>query len=87
MHTGRSVGGMSAENPDITDPTDVARLAFGNEEGVIQGGLTWQSYVDTDDTGTITVDVFPDTNPMSGGAASGFRYRVEYLGPARPATA
>ena len=77
---------MSAENPDITDPIDVARLAFGNEDGVIQGDLTWQSYVDTDDAGTITVDVFPDTNPMSDAAAPGFRYRVEYLGPAQPTT-
>ncbi len=28
---------MRADNPDITDPTDVARLAFGAEDGVILG--------------------------------------------------
>jgi hypothetical protein len=73
---------MSVDNPDITDPIDVARLAFGNEDGVIQGDLTWQSYVDTDDAGTITVDVFADHNPMGEEDLPGFRYRVEYLGPA-----
>lgn len=73
---------MSVENPDIADPIDVARLAFSNEDGVIQGDLTWQSYVDSDDTGTITVDVFPDHNPMGDEDLPGFRYRVEYLGRA-----
>lgn len=73
---------MSADEPDITDPVDVARLAFSAEDGVIDGDVTWQSYVDTDDDGTITVDVFPDTNPMGDNEPFGFRYRVEYLGPA-----
>jgi hypothetical protein len=73
---------MSVEQPDITDPVDVARLAFNAEDGVIQGDLTWQSYVDTDDEGTITVDVYPDRNPMGDDDFGGFRYRVVYLGPA-----
>lgn len=73
---------MSADNPDITDPIDVARLAFSAEDGVIYGNLTWQSYVDTDDDGNITVDVYPDYNPMGEHDLRGFRYRVEYLGPA-----
>jgi len=38
-HLTRSVGTMSADNPDITNPTDVARLAFGNEDGVIGDAL------------------------------------------------
>lgn len=37
---------MSVDEPDITDPIDVARLAFSAEDGAIQGDLTWQSYVD-----------------------------------------
>jgi hypothetical protein len=73
---------MSAEEPDITDPVDVARLAFSAEDGVIQDDLTWQSYVATDDAGTITVDVYPDRNPMGEGNLGGFRYRVVYVGPA-----
>ncbi|WP_199435278.1 hypothetical protein [Qaidamihabitans albus] len=73
---------MSAEEPDITDPVDVARLAFSAEDGVIQGEVTWQSYVDTHDDGTITVDVFPAHNPAGDSDGGGFRYRVEYLGPA-----
>ncbi|WP_372672725.1 hypothetical protein [Amycolatopsis kentuckyensis] len=51
-----------------------------------QGDVTWRSYVDTDEPGTIIVEVLPDTNPMSGAAVPGFRYRVEYLGPALSAT-
>ncbi|GAB2740482.1 hypothetical protein [Amycolatopsis magusensis] len=74
---------MSEDDPDITDPTDVARLAFGNEDGVVWGDLTWQSYVDTHDDGTITVDVYPDTNPLGErGDIPGLRYRVEYIGHA-----
>lgn len=74
---------MSAENPDSTDPGDVARLVFSAEDGVIQGDLTWQSYVDTDDAGAITVDVYPArTDPSEADDVPGFRYRIEYLGPA-----
>ncbi|WP_431910076.1 hypothetical protein [Amycolatopsis thermoflava] len=73
---------MSADAPDLTDPVDVARLAFSAEDGVIMGDLTWQSFVDTDDDGTITVDVYPDRNPMGESDVRTFRYRVEYLGPA-----
>jgi hypothetical protein len=62
---------MSVEQPDITDPVDVARLAFSAEDGVIQGDLTWQSYVDTDDEGTITVDVYLDRNPMGPAPSAG----------------
>jgi len=60
----------------------VARLAFGNEDGVILGDLTWQSYVDTYDDGTITVDVYPHHNLMGDEDLPGFRYRVEYVGHA-----
>ncbi|WP_147263885.1 hypothetical protein [Prauserella sp. PE36] len=70
------------DNPDITDPVEVAKLAFSAEDGVIQGDVTWQSYVDTDEDGTITVEVFPDHNPMCEADVGGFRYRIEYLGPA-----
>ncbi|PXY16613.1 hypothetical protein [Prauserella muralis] len=73
---------MSADEPDITNPVDVARLAFSAEDGVIQDNVTWQSYVDTHDDGTITVDVYPDHNPMGDADIGGFRYRVEYVGPA-----
>lgn len=38
--------------------------------------------LDTDDTGTITVDVYPDRIPMGESDVPSFRYRVEYLGPA-----
>ncbi|MEU4673914.1 hypothetical protein AB0F91_39665 [Amycolatopsis sp. NPDC023774] len=70
------------EEPDITDPVDVARLAFSADDGVIQGDLTWQSYVDTDDDGAIIVDVYPDRIPMAESDTPTFRYRVEYVGPA-----
>lgn len=62
----------------------MARLAFSAEEGVILDDLdlTWQSYVDIADDGTITVDVYPDHNPMGEHEVKGFRYRIEYLGPA-----
>ncbi|ASR39899.1 hypothetical protein BAY61_31950 (plasmid) [Prauserella marina] len=73
---------MSADIPDITDPIDVARLAFSAEDGVIEGDLTWQSYVDTDADGSITVDVYADHVTMDDGQGRGFRYRVEYLGAA-----
>jgi hypothetical protein len=73
---------MSFDDPDITDPVDVARLAFSAEEGVVQDDLTWQSYVETDDSGEIIVDVYPDRNPMGEANTHGFRYRVQYLGPA-----
>jgi hypothetical protein len=73
---------MSGDQPDITDPVEVAKLAFGAEEGVTFEDVTWQSYVDTHDDGTITVDVFPDHNPMGESNTLGFRYRVEYVGPA-----
>lgn len=77
---------MSLDDPDITNPVDVARLAFSDEDGSIREdlGLTWQSYVDTYDDGTILVDVYPLHNPMedNDGTIGGFRYRIEYLGPA-----
>lgn len=73
---------MSVERPDITNPIDVARLAFSAEDGVIQDNLTWQSYVDTDDDGTITVDVYPNHNPNGETDVPGLRYRVEPIGPA-----
>jgi hypothetical protein len=73
---------MSAQEPDITDPVDVARLAFSAEDGVMQDDLAWQSYVTVDDGGTVTVDVYPDRNPMGEENYAGFRYRVAYVGPA-----
>ena len=45
---------MSTDDPNITDPIDVARLVFGAEDGVVQGDVTWRSYVDTDADGTIS---------------------------------
>lgn len=70
------------DRPDITDPVDVARLAFSAEDGVIQEDFTWQSYVDTYDDGTIIVDVYPSHVPAEDNDVSGLRYRVECLGPA-----
>ncbi|TKG61549.1 hypothetical protein [Prauserella endophytica] len=67
------------DTADITDPTDVARIAFGADDGVILGDITYQTYVDVEN-GDILADVYiSDTNLEGGGA---FRYRIAYAGPA-----
>ena len=73
---------MNEEHVDITDPTHVAKLVFSAEDGVVQDDLTWQSYVDVSDDGSITVDVYPDHVIMGEADVPGLRYRIEYLGPA-----
>lgn len=65
---------------DITDPVEVAHMAFGNEDGMtVNDSAVIQSYVDSFD-GAMTVDVYTTDKHLAGGGA--FRYRVEYLGPA-----
>ncbi|KZB79639.1 hypothetical protein [Amycolatopsis regifaucium] len=79
---------MSADNPDITDPADVAMLAFDASDGVVQGDLTWESHVVVGEEGEIFVDVYPDRNPMGETGHPGFRYQVVHVGappePLRP---
>ena len=74
-------GKTSDEMDDITNPIEVAHIAFSNEDGETAGDdVTVQSYVDSADDGSITVDVYTSDKHLDGGGA--FRYRVEYIGPA-----
>lgn len=64
----------------ITDPDQVARIAFAHEDGVIVGDkVTFQSYVEDGD-GHLYADVYISDVRGEGGGA--FRYRIEYVGPA-----
>lgn len=69
------------ESYDLTDPVDVAALAFDHSDGVIIGDIaTFESYVDRDSEGNLVVDVYASDRHLEGGGA--FRYRLEYVGPA-----
>ncbi|MGW9310682.1 hypothetical protein ACWGPQ_22005 [Saccharomonospora azurea] len=69
------------ESYDLTDPVDVAALAFHLPEGVIVGDkATFESYIDRDGEGNLVVDVYASDRHLEGGGA--FRYRLEYVGPA-----
>ncbi|TLW89223.1 hypothetical protein FFT09_22595 [Saccharomonospora piscinae] len=69
------------ESYDLTDPVDVAALAFDHSDGVIIGDVaTIQSYVDRDADGNLIVDVYSSNLHLEGGGT--FRYRIEHVGPA-----
>lgn len=68
------------DTADITNPIGVAQIAFGNDDGVILGDITFQSYVMDTGDGHVLADVCISDIHLEGGGP--FRYRTEYIGPA-----